>query len=80
METIACVTQLKEHVCIFNVVTDLVLDYSGTVDEPWIMRQWSLEVIYLSDKPIRADRRCNVARDLCITSNVIKPGGKVKGA
>ena len=57
METIACVTQLKEHVCIFDVVADLVLDYSGTVDKPWTMHQWSLEAIYLSDddKPVGTD-------------------------
>lgn len=31
METIARMAQFKEHICIFDVVTDLVLDDSGTV-------------------------------------------------
>jgi len=31
METIARMTQLEKHVCIFDVITDLVLDDSGTV-------------------------------------------------
>lgn len=34
METVACVAQLEEHVCIFDVVADLVLDDSSTVDQP----------------------------------------------
>lgn len=34
METVACMTQLKEHVCIFDIVADLVLDDSGTIYEP----------------------------------------------
>ena len=35
MKTVACVAQLEEHVCIFDVVTDLVLDDSGTIDQPF---------------------------------------------
>lgn len=35
METVPCMTQLKEHVCIFDVVADLVLDNSGAIYEPW---------------------------------------------
>ena len=35
METIARVAQLKEHVCILDVIADLVLDNSGTIYEPW---------------------------------------------
>jgi len=31
METIARVAQFEEHVCIFDVITDLILDDSGTV-------------------------------------------------
>lgn len=32
----------------------------------------------LNNKPVRRDRRCNVARDLRITSNVVEPCGRVK--
>lgn len=39
METITCVTQLKEHVCILDVIADLVLDDAGTIYEPWITHQ-----------------------------------------
>ena len=33
METIARVTQLKEHICIFDVIADLVLNDPGTIYE-----------------------------------------------
>jgi len=34
VKAIACVTQFKEHVCIFDVVADLVIDDSGAIYEP----------------------------------------------
>jgi len=37
VETIACMAQLKEHICIFDVIADLVLNDSGTVYQSWIM-------------------------------------------
>jgi len=79
METVPCMTELKEHVCILDVIADLVLNDSGAVDEPWAKHQPRRQVMYPSNEPICADRRCNVTRDLCITGNVIKPSGEVKG-
>lgn len=35
METIPRMTKLKEHICIFDVITYLVVDDSGTIYEPW---------------------------------------------
>lgn len=31
METIASVTQLKEHISVFDVITDLIVNDSGTI-------------------------------------------------
>ena len=34
METVAGMTKFKEHVCIFDVIADLILDNSGAIYEP----------------------------------------------
>ena len=56
VETIARMAQLEKHVCILDVIADLVLDDSGTVYESWITCQWRLQVTFSNNKPIRADR------------------------
>jgi len=37
VETVSCVTQFKEHVCIFDVVANLVINDSSAIYEPWTM-------------------------------------------
>lgn len=34
MKTVPCMAQLKEHVSIFDIITYLVVDDPGTIDEP----------------------------------------------
>ena len=55
VETISGVAQLKEHICVFNVVADLIFDDSGTIYESWTTDQWELSVIFLNNEPIGAD-------------------------
>lgn len=80
VETIAGMAQLKEHICIFDVIANLFIDDSGTIYEPWTTCQWRIWLVSFKNEPLRADRRCNVTCDLCIASNVIKSSKAMKGA